>query len=285
MLSDHSKQWEKLLGLPADADSMQVCPAFEKLAIALAPRDLGDLSLYAMPISALPPEFMVASRHTTGWFHNLAYHWARPHLPDDRGSGPTIFVQDIRTEEAARNLAIAAQTVLAVGGEAVEIEELLEFVPPANTIETLCRVLLHELGHALDSLADGDFEMWDYIAELRSHKAPSLKRLDTSARFDDLVSESQSQTVQPPPQLHYHGLRFTRIIAHLDHRLQTAGASGGNYDAAGERFGQREYVDCFDALGNEMAKCRRKSFADILASPMPPAFEKCDLGSNEKAVA
>ena len=285
MALDQSKKWRKLLGVPARADSMQVCKAFERLAVALAPRDLKGLPLYAMPISALPPEFMLASRFTGGWFHVLAYFWARPYLPDDRGPGPTFFVQDIRTEENARSLATAAQTVLTVGGEVVEIEELLEFVPPMNT-ESLCKTLVHELAHALESLADGDWQMWNEIAKIRSRKDPSLKRLDTTANFDELLSRKQKQTEEGPPRLDCHGLRFTRIICHLDHRLRSVGIDGGDYSAAGECFEQRDYSDCCDALGSELEECHRKSFADILDSPPPPAFEKCSLNNcNEKAVA
>jgi len=285
MKSDQSKKWSKLLGVPAKANPLQVCKSFEKLAVALAPKDLKGLPLYAMPVSALPAEFVVASRFTGGWYSDLAYHWARPYLPDDRGPGPTFFVNDIMTDESARELATVAQMVLAVGGEHVEIEELLEFVPPIKTIESICQTLVHELAHALESLANGDWQMWCEIASLRSRKGRKKKLLDTSAKFDELVSRSQSQTEKGPPRLDAHGLRFTRIIAHLDHRLQSAGIPSGDYRAAGELFEQRDFSECRDALVNEMEKCHRKSFADILASPMPPAFERCNLNCEKKAVA
>ena len=284
---DESAAWCRLLNIPADADALTVCRAFERVAVSLAPIDLDGLPIYAMPASALPPEFTTASRHSGGWYHDMAYHWARQHLPDDHGPGPTVFVKDICNDEAAHNIAIEAQTIYATTrGKRVSIKELLQIIlliPLIFPVEAICGTLVHELGHALSSLAEGDWQMWDEVVDMRKQS-----RIDWSLKqFDQLVEYEykQQQDSKSPPQLDSHGLRFTRIICHLDYRLRAAGVCSEHLGAAGERFEQQEYADCYAALGDEPSDCRDESFAEILARPMPAAFMRCSLTGNEEVAA
>ena len=110
-MTSERDQWQRLLGLPADADSPAVCEAFERLALTLAPIELRDLPIYALPISTLPESFHTASRHTGGWYSDYGYHWARDYLPEDRGPGTTLFVQDVVSAADRSWLARSAQSL------------------------------------------------------------------------------------------------------------------------------------------------------------------------------
>lgn len=258
-----SQQWQKLLHLADNASPLEVCRAFDGLAVALAPVDLYNLPFYAMPTSALNDSLQAGSRHTGGWFSTIAYHWCKPFLSVDRGPGPTILVHDVVTPEAARDLAAQAVAVLAASGETATVEEMLAYVRPPS-LESLLGTLTHELAHALESIVTGEFAERSDVFEGRA----------ASTMLRRMVARAQVET-EPDPAIDCHGLPFTRIVAHLDYRLRQGGVFSTRLNTAGERYAQRPYSDCYAALGSELAKCRRMSFQEIVALPMPPAFAAC----------
>jgi hypothetical protein len=157
-------------------------------------------------------------------------------------------------------------------GEQVDLQELVELAQALPFhLDRFCGRLVHELAHAIDSLADGEFQCWADAIDIRERRVASAGQ-----QFDRLVEYKQSEHVAPSPQLHCHGLRFTRIMAHLDYRLRGAGVRA-NWDVAGARFNQRPFDDCVAALGDEPARCVNKSFKEILQLPMPSAFAACEL--------
>lgn len=273
-METESQQWCNALRIRSDAKPLDICRAFERTASTLlAPTDLAAWPFYAMPTSVLPPKFLEASRHCGGWFNHLSYFWLREYLPNDRGPGLAVVVNDVRTPEDAHNLARAAQSLYAAQGEVVSIEELLEFVPPMDTVSAICRILNHELAHLLDCLASGEWQDWietfgDVIWR------PSVVA-GVARRFDELASCRDRQEVVPPPNLDQHGLRFTRIVCHLDYRLRRAGVYMER-PLSTEFYGQLPYSRCYSALQKEMAAYCQKGFRQIISLSLPPAFAKCD---------
>src|SRR4051812_7016574 len=79
--------------------------------------------------------------------HNLAYFWLQKHLPNDRGRGPAVIVDDTVPAERARYMADIARMVCLAKGEDVPVEEFLECVPAARGIHEICGTLTHELAH------------------------------------------------------------------------------------------------------------------------------------------
>ncbi len=232
MATDESQQWCKLLDIPVDAPAVKVCAAFERLAVALAPRDL-SMPVYCM-LRDLSPAF-------AGCFCHLAYPAVKTELPEDRGWGVVL---------------------LASSG-------MLNRIPPHYVNEMLCLILTHELGHALCSLSS--FQDWqEALADVAERPAIAAA---AAMRFAPMTDPARTEA---GPQLDSHGLNFTRAIAHLDYRLRRAGVVIDDV-AAGKRYGQRDYPDCYAALGGEPASCSEKSFAEILARPLPPAFQECLL--------
>lgn len=264
-----AEQWEKLLQVPADAGSLAVCRAFEQLASTLAPHEFDRRPFYAMPTSALPPKFSEASRYCGGWYSDWCYFWMRASLPDDRGIGPAVVVHDVRnmseTHDYVRSFFVARGEPFTMA----DIEEVLAELPTVDAIDRLCRILTHELAHAVDSLESGEFDCWLEVVERPAFTLGIARGLDRTV-------ERAQQLTGPEPYLESHALRFTRIMAHLDYRLRAIGVHA-ELVAAGERYGQRSFADCCVALENEPAEFCDKSFAEILSMPMPPAFQECLL--------
>jgi hypothetical protein len=275
--STEREQWANHLDVPVDADGPTLCEAFEPFAReVLAPIDLAKWPFYAVAVSTLPADFTTASRHANGWFHTNSYHWVQPYRPRDLGPGPVLFITDIRSPESRRHIAKQMQQRLAERGEHATIDDLLQDVPTAISPESICRTLTHELAHALDNLADGSFsdnlEILDGAANI-----VGVDRVSNSLdrKFDDLVARKQHEQTAPPFDRTCHGLRFTRIMAHLDVRLQRHGVQVARFFDS-ENYGLPEFSTCRDALGDEPTRCLDESFVEILDRPLPVAFKRIE---------
>lgn len=271
MVDLESKAWCTLLGVPENASPIEVCAGFERTAPALlAPLELTAFPVYSVATSTLPPRFQVASRGCDGWFSARGYFWLKPHLPVDRGPGFALIVVDGYTIEDAESWARGAVAVYAAKGEVVSVEEMLEYVSSVFSIARLCRILTHECAHAIDSLNSGEFCDWmEALGGWKPAEQAAANYFDRNA--ERLLNFPPADKPDPIS----HGLRFTRILAHLDFRLRRAGVHAGRM-VTSRNYGLAPYADCYEALSTEPAKFGNRSFADILARPMPPAFAACD---------
>lgn len=265
-MPSESQRWCKLLGVSQDASAREVCSAFEPLAHALAPIDLGGRAFYAVPATSLPEEFAGVSRGCAGWTGSWLYGAIRHLLPDDRGAGPVVVLaedEEGRAELAARG----AQAYYAARGEIVSLEELRSYYQPTGIAGWL-GTLVHELAHAIESLADGSFAD-DHDLHNEWTGAIQMQRL--ARRRETEVAALGNADPQIP--LHQHS--FVRTVAHLDYRLREIDIMSTHLCVAGERYQMQPYADCYRALGSEMRNHRAVSFAEILALPIPPAFAAC----------
>lgn len=264
------------MGVAVDAPAVEVCQAFEQFAHKLAPQDLAGWPVYCLPVSSLPEDYTKAARFRGGWHNARSYFSVSRHLPRDAGYGPVLFVNDMQSPEWAMQLATVAQAALERRGETETIEELLDCVPMSKPIEFLCRVLTHELGHAISNLAAGEFECMKAVHDRLPIARANLTRTQDAQLASDAATEA-SRKEPPPPQVDSHGLPFTRVMAHLQHRLSMLGVDAVAHGVAGERFNQREYTECEASLGSEPQECLEESFKTLLERPMPPAFAACEL--------
>ncbi|WP_425397457.1 hypothetical protein [Aeoliella sp.] len=277
-------QWSAALGVSVDAPAVEVCQAFEQFAHKLAPQDLAGWPMYCLAVSSLPDDYAKAARFRGGWHNARSYFSVSRHLPRDAGYGPCLFVNDLLSHELALQLVTGAQTALARRGEIETIDELLQYVQWRRPIEFLCRVLTHELGHAIEYLVDGEFECMKAVHDRLPIARANLTRNQDAYLAADAATET-SRPEPPPPQVDAHGLRFTRIMAHLQYRLSMLGVDAVAHDVAGERFNQRHFAACEVALGNEPYKYIDQSFESILALPFPPEFAACQLKTRSAADA
>ena len=217
--------------MPDKTKLLSVCQGFERLAPRLAPIDL-TYPVYAV-LTSLSPAF-------AGCFDHLAYFGIRNELAVDRGPGLVLFVS----------------------------EAMLQRIPSHLAPEVLFWILLHEFGHAICSLASGEFQSW--VEMLATVQTPKLSAFAAN-RMSSMTDPAQSDA---GPQLESHGLTFTRVMAHLDYRLRRAGIES-EIAAAGERYGQRPYRECLVALGDEPARSVDKPFSEIISRELPPEFASC----------
>jgi hypothetical protein len=270
-----SEQWVALLGVRPDSESLTLSSAHEKLAKKLAPRDLQSIPVYCVPTSILSDELRRASRHTGGWFHCHAYFWLRNFLPVDRGPGLAFVVRDFRDLTLDENLVSIAQKHLKARGEAISVEELSKELLSYMAFLFFCRTAIHELAHGLAAIASGCFqEEMEFMGEL-------LQRSGTSQRTSDFLSNSLSRLAakkdlqgQPPEiNLTSHDSNFTRIVAHLDFRLQKVGVVSRELEET-TRYGQLPYAQCFEAIREECRECESLTFRDIMRRPVSPEFAR-----------
>ncbi len=267
-MQTESNEWCKLLGLAADATPLEICAEFEKLAVALAPLDFDKLPFYAMPTSSLPPKFIQAQRDCMGWYHSLLFHWIRPCLPEYRGIGPAVVVVSEIEPAQRKQIVREIERICRDRGRELPSDESIDSVfDELVSLESLCGILVHELEHAIDGLAAG--EWYDAVVAYRGGAARPV--------FETMIERETARTEPLPPQLDCHGLRFTRIVCHLDFRLRQAGVRSSRFSCAGKKYGIADYDTCYAALGDEMAMYAATSFESILALPMPPDFAACAL--------
>jgi hypothetical protein len=267
--TDEREQWARLLEVAPDAPASEICAKFRHLAEAyLAPLDC-VFPIYPLPTSVLPDDFTKASRFCGGWYGGAwVYYKARKHIRPDRGPGQVLIVVDQKHEDECQRIAKAAQAIFAQRGETVELNELLEFIPRTAPIDVLCRVLVHELAHAI--LGVGEFYEWVQIFE---ESESTIVSTCLNAALNIAV-ERKNQQRDYEYDSSSHGECFARVVCHLDSRLRAVGVHMKGKVFESERYGLAPYEKLYAALEPEFGQHDAR-FATILSTPAPPAFEQC----------
>ncbi|MCA9183986.1 MAG: hypothetical protein R3E01_10065 [Pirellulaceae bacterium] len=204
----------------------------EALCHVVAGRDLAEAALYVVPQSSLPGE-CGSGDHCYAYTTPSLDLYLRDHIPDWRGRGPCMVVNDIGLAED------------------YELEDLACLVPA---------YVLHELAHILDRPA---------LFADRHGVEPN--RLKFEALVVASVGErSQRNDI---PLYFGHGNSFIRIALHLCHRAQRTDVDvRPTAICAGHRYGLSHASLYLEALGDEPARCAGMSFHDIKSFKPPLAF-------------
>ena len=214
------------------SDGATLAAEAEGLCRAVAFRDLAGVPLYIVSQSSLPAE-AGSGDHCYGYTTPSLDLYLRPHLPNWRGRGPCMVINDL---------------ALAEDFDADDLEYVIQ-----------CCVL-HELAHILDRPAqfadrtDADPLKLQFEALVVADSTGRPPRLDLPAYFG-------------------HEASFVRIALHLCHRASRHGAAiGPGAVCAGYRFGLSPAFRYQDALGDEPDRMADWLISDILAAQPPPAF-------------
>lgn len=218
-----------------------LCQRARALCERIAARDLGDVPLYIVAQSSLPGSYGDASA-TYGCWSPLNDLYFRDALGSDwRGRGACVLINDLALRED-------------FGDEDLELHFLA--------------MTLHELGHALQQ------GIW---YRERTDVTPDL--LKDRMKFESFALALQ--LAEPPTAAEAqaaffaHGGPFIRVCLHLAFRAGVAGERiGPALLCGGRRYGLSHAMRYQDALGQEPACMRRRTFRDILATPAPKAFRQ-----------
>jgi len=215
-------------------DGAKILADAEGLCRAVAGRDLGETPLYVVPQSSLPPECGSAD-YAYGYTTPSLDIYLAPHIPDYRGRGPCMVINDIG---------------------------LAEDYEPADIEYVTQACVLHELAHILDRPA---------LFEDRSG-VDRNKLLFESLVVANVTQQPSRKDI---PLYFGHGRSFIRIALHLCHRAEQAGVRVSSAAiCAGHRYGLSHATFYGEALGDEPARSVEMTFRDILATKPPHAFSQ-----------
>lgn len=224
-------------GHPGD-DMAKILADAEALCRAVAGRDLGGIPLYLVRQSILPPDCGSGDGCYAYTLGSLDLY-LRDHIPNYRGRGPCVVVNDIALAEDVGSEDLAYRTQSTV---------------------------LHELGHVLDRPA---------VYEDRTGVDPNKLKFEALVVANATARPSREDI----PLYHGHEAGFIRIALHLCYRAQQAGFDAYHAAiCAGYRYGL-SHASCYlEALDDEPARCAGMLFRDIRSLEPPPAFSSlwCD---------
>lgn len=210
----------------------------EALCHRVAGRDLGETPLYIVPQSNLPEECGPGD-HCYGYTTPSLDIYLAPHIPNYRGRGPCMVINDIALAE--------------------------DYEP--RDAEYLTRAhVLHELAHILDRPA---------LFKDRSGENPDKLLFESLV----VANATQRPARRDIPAYFGHEAGFIRIVLHLCHRAERAGVHVSPIViCAGHRFGLSPASVYREALGDEPHRCADMTFREILATRPPRAFSSlwCD---------
>ena len=213
-------------------DVAKILADAEALCHAVAGRDLGETPLYVVPQSSLPAECGDGD-YAYGYTTPSLDIYLASHIPDYRGRGPCMVINDIG---------------LAEDYEPVDIAYLTQ------------ATVLHELAHILDR---------PMLFEDRSGVDPNKLLFESLV----VANATQLPSRADIPLYFGHGHSFIRISLHLCHRAQQAGVHISTAAiCAGHRYGLSHASFYAEALGDEPARCADMTFSQIMATKPPPAF-------------
>lgn len=213
-------------------DMAKILAGAESLCRAVAGRDFGESPLYVVRQSTLPADHYAGLHHYAFTTPSLDLY-LREHIPDYRGRGPCVVVNDVALAE--------------------DFDPLdWDYVVPAH--------LLHEAAHILDRPA--------LVAD-RTGVDPN-KLLFESLLIADATKRPPPADL---PAYYGHEASFIRIVLHLCHRAERSGVSiAPAAICAGRRYGLSHASDYQDALGDEPIRGANMLFREIAAMDPPHEF-------------
>jgi len=213
-------------------DMAKILADAEGLCRAVAGRDLAGLPIYLISQSTLPAECGSGDGAYAYTLGSLDLYLA-PHIPNYRGRGPCIVVNDLALAEdfIGEDLAYRTQAIV-----------------------------LHELGHVLDRPA---------VYEDRTGVDPNKLKFEALV-VAHVTSNAPREDIPP---YHGHEASFIRVCLHLCHRARQVGFDvHPGALCAGYVYGLSVAQRYEAALGDEPARCMGMLFRDILATKPPAAF-------------
>jgi hypothetical protein len=221
----------RTVGHPGDDMATSLAEA-ETLCRAVAGRDLAGVPLYLVPQSILPAE-CGSGAECYGYTLPSLDLYLRDHIPDYRGRGPCIVINDRTLAQDFDGDALAYRTQALV---------------------------LHELGHVLDRPA---------VYEDRT--GVDRNKLKFEALVVAHVTARPPR--EDIPAYHGHEASFIRVCLHLCHRARQVGFDvRPGALCAGYTYGLSVAHRYLDALGDEPERCMGMLFHDILATHPRAAF-------------
>jgi len=210
----------------------------DKLCHAVAGSDLGTAPLYVVPQSSLPVAFGTGD-HCYGYTTPRLDLYLQDHIPDWRGRGPCMVVNDVALRED-------------------HFEEDLDCL--------ICVNVLHELAHVLDRPA---------LFADREGTDPARITFEKLV----VAYATRRPSCADLPAYFGHDHSFIRIVLHLCHRAERHGvAIAPSVICGGYRYGLSHASRYQEALGDEPARRESMPIRKILATKPPIAFSSlwCD---------
>lgn len=200
----------------------------------LAGADLGDLPLYIVPQSTLPPQ-CGSGNDCYGYFTPSLDLYLREHIPNFRGRGPCMVINDVALRED-------------------HADEDLDYVMHA--------CVLHELAHILD---------WPLVYPEPVNVDPQKLMFEALVVAKATGRPARVEV----PRYYGHEASFIRIALHLVYRAERFGmAISPAAVYASHRYGVSHISEYLDALDEEPANCADKTIRQIVAEDPPRAFSE-----------
>jgi hypothetical protein len=198
----------------------------------LAGTDLGQLPLYIVPQSTLPPQ-CGSGNDCYGYFTPSLDLYLRDHIPNFRGRGPCMVINDVALREDYN-------------------DEDLDYVTHACVLHELAHILDRPLVYPEPVNVDPQKLIFEALVVAKATGRPARVEV---------------------PRYYGHEVSFIRIALHLVHRAQQLGVAISPAAVyASHRYGVSHISEYLDALGNEPTNFADRTIRQIVAEDPPRAF-------------